>query len=78
MACSPSEMTVSLGGTESAQEWHWEAGVRGSVSMNYGKSRMSQMLAELVLPFSVSRLWSLFFQESRKEAKNKQGKMAFQ
>jgi hypothetical protein len=46
--------------------------------MNYGKSRMSQMLAELVLPFSVSRLWSLFFQESRKEAKNKQGKMAFQ
>jgi hypothetical protein len=50
--------------------------------MNYGGSRISQMLAELVLQFSA--LHFLLFQERRKEAphqkkkKKKKGKTAFQ
>jgi hypothetical protein len=51
--------------------------VQGSVSMNYSGSRTSQMLAELVLPFSVLCFCSLK-RGQKKKKRIKKEKSAFQ
>jgi hypothetical protein len=49
-AHSPREIVVSLGGIGGQ---HRQAVARGSVFSNFGGSRTSQMLVELILQFSV-------------------------
>jgi hypothetical protein len=74
VSCSPGGVEVTLVGIESAPGWLRKEGVQGFVSVNYGRSRIFQMLAELVLQFS-----TLCFckKKVKKKKKKKKGKMAF-
>jgi hypothetical protein len=63
MACSPGRVAVTLGEIQSALGWHRQAGVQGSVSVNYDSCRTHSAV------FCIA-----FLQERRKEAKEKRNK----
>jgi hypothetical protein len=72
---SPGGVADSFCGIGSAPEWRKQAGVKGSVSLYYGRSRVSQMFAGLVLQFSMLHFY--FSRTGEKKPKNNKGKTAF-
>jgi hypothetical protein len=71
MFCSLGGVIVSLGEIGFSPGHCRQAAVHYSVCVNYGRSRMSHMLAELLVQFSV---FHFCFQEKKKEVKKKKKK----
>jgi hypothetical protein len=67
VAHSPERVVVSLGGVQIGGPSCKQAAVRGSVSMNFGGSRTTQVLSEHVLCIKV-----LFFRERKREKEIKE------